>query len=143
MHAGAVYMLPSSIATGPFSLRLAEECCALSIGVVLNADGSLGDTTITPSSIRVTARMTFQEVDQVLLGGPAELKRHPQLQALQQVSTGDISSTAETSRDGGRELAGQRAACVQAGRSQTGSRQKQSAIIFKKWTHARLHAHNY
>lgn len=83
--AGAIFMFPACLAAGPFSLRMGAPCCALSIGMVLNPDGSLAETTITPSTIKVTQRTTFVDTER-LLGDEAELSRLPNLKALYQVS---------------------------------------------------------
>ena len=77
-------MFDRSVTTGPFSLRHGHDCCALSIGVVLNEDGSLGETIIQPSTIRVTTRMTFSQVERAL-DGELTVDNLPHLQALQQV----------------------------------------------------------
>ena len=63
-------MFPSSLATGPFSLREDEECSALSIGVEVDEAGALrlDCATIQPSRIRVRHRLSYLEADAILQG---------------------------------------------------------------------------
>jgi RNB domain len=53
------------------SLTMNKDACALSLGVELNDDGSIDDSTImiTPSLIRVSYRLTYDEVDEMLEEG--------------------------------------------------------------------------
>jgi RNB domain len=53
------------------SLIMNRDSFALSLGVELNADGSIDDSTIlvTPSLIRVSYRLTYDEVDEMLEEG--------------------------------------------------------------------------
>ena len=50
--AGAIFMFPKVLAAGAFSLLAGTDSCAMSIGVVLQPDGSVEDPTISPSRIR-------------------------------------------------------------------------------------------
>ncbi|KAK9805847.1 hypothetical protein WJX73_007247 [Symbiochloris irregularis] len=75
---GACFMFPDVLATGPFSLRHGEQCCALSIGVDLNTDGSIREQVITPSLISVGRRCTYAEVDQVLEDESSEQQQQRQ-----------------------------------------------------------------
>jgi exoribonuclease-2 len=65
---GTVPMFPISIAAGPLCLQTGETSCALSVGVMLSADGGIDTETppvITPSLVRTT-RLTYDEVDELL-----------------------------------------------------------------------------
>jgi exoribonuclease-2 len=70
---GMIPMFPSELATGPMSLVQGQVCCALSFGVVLNDGGEIQDYTITPSLVKPTYRLTYDDVDEILeLGVAAE-----------------------------------------------------------------------
>ncbi|MEO0986734.1 MAG: ribonuclease R family protein [Cyanobacteria bacterium J06639_14] len=70
---GMVPMFPIELAAGPMSLVQGEECCALSFGVVLTADGAIEDYTISTSRVKPTYRLTYEDVDEMLgLGIQAE-----------------------------------------------------------------------
>ena len=65
---GLIPMFPLSIAAGPLSLREDQPSCALSFGVVLDADGAINadyPPLITPSLVRAR-RLTYGLVDQLL-----------------------------------------------------------------------------
>ena len=63
-------MFPPSLATGPFSLRAGRDCCAVSVGARLNADGSLApDVVVTPSALRPAQRLTYDDADAALAAG--------------------------------------------------------------------------
>ena len=65
---GSIPMFPIDLAAGPLSLRPGVASCALSIGVVLDADGAIDEAhppIITPSTVRVR-RLTYQQVDAAL-----------------------------------------------------------------------------
>lgn len=102
---GFVPMFPASLASSLFSLTnqpIAASsaaagggsdgeapdtgCCAMSVGAELAPDGSLSNWEITPSLIRVTHSLTYDEADEDLLAGP-EGARHPQLQQLYEAAT--------------------------------------------------------
>ena len=63
---GTVPMFPVALATGPMSLRQGEVCYALSFGVVLDDAGAIEDYTISPSLIRPTYRLTYDDVEDIL-----------------------------------------------------------------------------
>ncbi len=84
-------MFPHSLAGGPFSLRAGEACCAVSVSAVVNADGSLGDVAISPSTVTPTYRLTYDDVDEMMYAGTEE--DEPELHALLQVSTAPPSPT--------------------------------------------------
>jgi exoribonuclease-2 len=63
---GMIPMFPEVLATGPMSLVQGKECCALSFGVILDQDGAVEDYTITPSLIKPTYRLTYEDVDEML-----------------------------------------------------------------------------
>jgi len=70
---GMIPMFPSEWATGPMSLIQGKVCCALSFAVILNPDGSLQTYEISPSQIKATYRLTYEDVDEMLaLGVQAE-----------------------------------------------------------------------
>jgi exoribonuclease-2 len=65
---GTVPMFPMSLASGPLCLCPGEISCALSVGVMLGADGGIDTETppiITPSLVRTT-RLTYDQVDNLL-----------------------------------------------------------------------------
>lgn len=68
---GSVPMFPTSIGTGSMSLRQGCDCYALSLGLELLPDGSIDTTSIvvTPSLVRVSYRLTYDEVDEMLEEG--------------------------------------------------------------------------
>jgi exoribonuclease-2 len=70
---GMIPMFPSELATGPMSLIQGHTCCALSFGVLLDAEGAVEDYTIHASLIKPTYRLTYDDVDEMLqLGIQAE-----------------------------------------------------------------------
>jgi exoribonuclease II len=76
---GMIPMFPVELSTGPMSLVQGQLCCALSFGVTLSDDGAVEDYDITPSTIKPTYRLTYEDVDEILeLDVPAE----PELIAL-------------------------------------------------------------
>lgn len=55
-------MFPYQLAQGPFSLRSgAGPTAALSIGVVLGADGGVEEYTVAPSLVEPRARLTYRQ----------------------------------------------------------------------------------
>jgi hypothetical protein len=65
---GAVPMFPMVLASGPLCLSPGRVSCALSVGIMLDADGAIDQTTppvIAPSLVRTT-RLTYEEVDRIL-----------------------------------------------------------------------------
>jgi exoribonuclease-2 len=86
---GSVPMFPDCLAEGAFSLRsgggddadAAPVCCALSLSATLGSDGALKDYEFTPSLVRVTNSVTYDEADADLALGP-EGCRYPELQQL-------------------------------------------------------------
>jgi hypothetical protein len=77
-------MFPNSLATGPFSLRQDEDCCALSIGMEVDEEGALQQAVIQPSSIRVAHRLSYDETD-ALLSEPGSHPLGPDLALLHEV----------------------------------------------------------
>jgi len=63
---GKISMFPSILAEGCFSLRMGEDACAMSVSAVLEADGSLSDCQIVPSTINASYRLSYTEVDELL-----------------------------------------------------------------------------
>lgn len=70
---GMIPMFPVELATGPMSLVQGQECCALSFGVTLTAEGGIDDYCIAASLVKPTYRLTYEDVDEMLnLGIQAE-----------------------------------------------------------------------
>ena len=67
----SIPMMPSSVSQEVMSLKAQTDVCALSLGVELNEDGSIIDESIimTPSTIRVDYRLTYDEADEMLEDG--------------------------------------------------------------------------
>ncbi len=85
---GMIPMFPSELATGPMSLVQGQICCALSFGVVLDPSGAIQDYEIHASLIKITYRLTYEDVDEMLeLGvqGEAELEAIAQWAKVRQV----------------------------------------------------------
>jgi exoribonuclease-2 len=86
---GAAPMFPKALAEGPFSLTPAAGdgvCDALSICVTLTDEGGLEQLVqVTPSRIRVTHQLTYDEADADLALGP-DMCEHPDLQLLCEAS---------------------------------------------------------
>eukprot|EP00970_Alexandrium_tamarense_P014247 scaffold4011_cov115-Alexandrium_tamarense.AAC.3 len=61
-------MFPPNMSAGIMSLESYEDKCALSLGVEINSDGSIIPTSIvlTPSTINVDYRLTYDQVDEML-----------------------------------------------------------------------------
>jgi len=70
---GTIPMFPSELATGPMSLVQGQPNCALSFAVTLTEAGAVESYKIHASRIRVTYRLTYEDVDEMLdLGVEAE-----------------------------------------------------------------------
>jgi len=69
----SISMIPSSISQQVMSLKAQTNACALSLGVELREDGSVIDESIilTPSTVRVAYRLTYDEADEMLEDGVA------------------------------------------------------------------------
>ncbi|MEO1296065.1 MAG: ribonuclease R family protein [Cyanobacteria bacterium J06636_16] len=76
---GMVPMFPIELAAGPMSLVQGEDCCALSFGVILAADGAIEDYTIAVSRVKPTYRLTYEDVDEMLALG---IQDEPELMAI-------------------------------------------------------------
>jgi len=68
---GAIPMLPPKASDDIMSLTMNKDSFALSLGVELKEDGSIDESSIvvTPSLIRVSYRLTYDEVDEMLEEG--------------------------------------------------------------------------
>lgn len=64
---GVISMFPLELATGPMSLIQGKLCPALSFGVILGELGEVVDYTIHASLIKPTYRLTYDDVDEMLL----------------------------------------------------------------------------
>ncbi len=76
---GTVPMFPTELATGPMSLVQGKVCCALSFGIVLDRTGAIEDYRISPSLIRPTYRLTYDDVDEIL---QLEVEAEPEIRAI-------------------------------------------------------------
>jgi exoribonuclease II len=75
---GMVSMFPTELATGPMSLKAGEICCALSFGILLDETGGVADFSIHSSHIKITYRLTYDDVVDMLDLGHQE----PEIQDL-------------------------------------------------------------
>ncbi len=68
---GSIFMFPSSVSSDLMALKTHRDSYALSLAVELNEDGSVDPDSLmlTPSIIRVTYRLTYDEVDEMLEEG--------------------------------------------------------------------------
>ncbi len=73
---GMVSMFPTELATGPMSLKAGEICCALSFGILLDATGGVEDFSIHSSQIKITYRLTYDDVVDMLDLGVQEPEIH-------------------------------------------------------------------
>jgi exoribonuclease-2 len=74
---GMVPMFPAELATGPMSLNAGGVCCALSFGILLDDAGGVSDFSIHSSQVKITYRLTYDDVDEILeLGVEAEQEIH-------------------------------------------------------------------
>jgi exoribonuclease-2 len=64
-----ISMFPTELATGPMSLVQGRVCSALSFGVTLDEAGAIEDYLIQPSLIKPTYRLTYDDVDEMLVLG--------------------------------------------------------------------------
>ncbi len=67
----SIPMMPSSVSHTVMSLKAQTDVCALSLGVELDDDGSIIEDSIivTPSTVRVDYRLTYDEADEMLEDG--------------------------------------------------------------------------
>lgn len=77
-------MFPGQLATGPFSLRQGERCCALSISAELSPEGELTAHSVAASRVTPAFRMTYEQVDAAIASDDPE-QLTPDLRALMQV----------------------------------------------------------
>jgi len=66
------YMLPKALINNVFSLSDKEKRESLSLGVILNDDGSISSTEIVQSLIQVNYRLDFTEADELIDYAPKE-----------------------------------------------------------------------
>ncbi|MBW3049372.1 ribonuclease II [Prochlorococcus marinus XMU1403] len=66
------YMLPKALINNVFSLSDKEKRESLSLGVILNDDGSISSTEIVQSLIQVDYRLDFKEADELIDYAPKE-----------------------------------------------------------------------
>ena len=64
---GMISMFPPELATGPMSLIQSKLCPALSFGVILGELGEVKDYTIHASLIKPTYRLTYEDVDEMIV----------------------------------------------------------------------------
>lgn len=67
----SIPMMPSSVSHTVMSLKAQTDVCALSLGVELDDDGAIIEDSIivTPSTVRVDYRLTYDEADEMLEDG--------------------------------------------------------------------------
>ncbi len=93
---GMVSMFPLELATGPMSLVQGQVCPSLSFGVILDESGAISEYSITPSIIKPTYRLTYDDVDEILELGLtnepeiADLSKFAQLRMKWRKSQGSI-----------------------------------------------------
>ena len=63
---GAIPMFPIELATGPMSLNTGGNCCALSFEVILTDEGAIESYQIHASTIKITYRLTYEDVEEML-----------------------------------------------------------------------------
>eukprot|EP00752_Nemacystus_decipiens_P004584 g4184.t1 len=68
---GPVPMFPPEVAHGVLSLRAGKESYSLSMGITLGEAGDITDVMVTPSLVRVTYRLTYDDVEDMLANGIA------------------------------------------------------------------------
>ncbi|KAK9829763.1 hypothetical protein WJX72_007759 [[Myrmecia] bisecta] len=68
---GSIPMFPRALSDGLFSLRQGQDCCSMSVGVILAPDGSIAEQKLSTSRIRPAQRLTYDAVDEMLAGGDA------------------------------------------------------------------------
>lgn len=68
---GSLPMFPPAVSRELMSLHANRDCCALSMSIELNDDGSINleSLAVSPSLIRVTYRLTYDDVDEMLEEG--------------------------------------------------------------------------
>ncbi len=76
---GMISMFPTELATGPMSLLQGQRCAALSFGVILAEDGAVVDFEIAASWVKPTYRLTYDDVDEMLVLG---IQAEPELETL-------------------------------------------------------------
>ncbi|BAZ03542.1 ribonuclease catalytic domain-containing protein [Calothrix sp. NIES-3974] len=76
---GIVPMFPEILATGPMSLIQGQVCCALSFGIILDAEGGVTEYTIHASHIKPTYRLTYEDVDEML---QLDVQAEPEIRAI-------------------------------------------------------------
>ena len=83
VHTGNIPMYPRQLAEELFSLRVGHPTAALSVHMVLNPDGSLGEHGLVASRVLPTKKLTYHEVDELLHATMPE--QEPMLWTLHQV----------------------------------------------------------
>ncbi|CAM9122345.1 unnamed protein product [Ectocarpus sp. 8 AP-2014] len=68
---GAEPMFPAEVAHGVLSLRSGHECYSLSMGITLGESGEITDVIVTPALVKVTYRLTYDDVEDMLVNGIA------------------------------------------------------------------------
>ncbi|MEO0834544.1 MAG: ribonuclease R family protein, partial [Cyanobacteria bacterium J06642_3] len=93
---GMVSMFPHELATGPMSLVQGQVCPSISFGVILDESGAITEYSISPSIIKPTYRLTYDDVDEILELGLtnepeiADLSKFAQLRMKWRKSQGSI-----------------------------------------------------
>ncbi len=63
---GMISMFPTQLATGPMSLLQGTISPAVSFGVILDENGAIAEYQITPSLVKPTYHLTYEDVDEML-----------------------------------------------------------------------------
>ncbi|CAM6101170.1 unnamed protein product [Calypogeia fissa] len=64
---GTIPMFPMELAAGQMSLRQGQNCCAVTVAVVLNGDGSIAEYSVMNSTICPTYKLSYDNVAELLL----------------------------------------------------------------------------
>ncbi len=72
LSSNTYYMLPEALINNVFSLSDKEKRESLSLGIILNEDGSISSTEIVQSLIQVDYRLDFTEADELIDYAPKE-----------------------------------------------------------------------
>ncbi|XP_002968392.2 ribonuclease II, chloroplastic/mitochondrial [Selaginella moellendorffii] len=60
-------MFPMNLATGPMSLRQNTECCAVSVSVILDKDGSIAESSVCSSVIKPSMRLSYDSATELIM----------------------------------------------------------------------------
>jgi exoribonuclease-2 len=72
LASGTLPMFPEALATGPLSLVAGRRNAAWSVAVVLDADGAIAASSLAPSWVRPTYRLSYADADELIDLAPPE-----------------------------------------------------------------------